>query len=506
MADPLRLRGRAEEGLIAPTRSLTRDAPLKAFNCDRFTVPLPEWHRFPMIKYARLRERIEASGLIAPADLVIPHAATDDELLLAHDAEYVRKVSAGLLTKDEVRTLGFPWTASLVERSRRSVGASIEAARLAFEDGVAVNLAGGTHHAYRDHGAGFCVFNDAAVAARVILDEGKATRVLIVDCDVHQGDGTASIFANDPTVFTFSIHGAMNYPLQKQSKRSRRRAGRRHPGRGVPGGPLGRARDRDRTVQARPGDLSGRGRSVHLRPPGPAPGLEGRPGRARPPGLRPLPVRGPAGRGVAMAGGYAEDVNDTVDIHYQTVVEAVAIAPGWPNQLRRSITTPKSGGAAHPPCPTGLPPMGATMSRYELLIESIRPTRDRPRESSALPLDRDRRWAPSLHGAPRLRGLGFHDPAQVAPARPDLCGPPLGSHSRPRGSPPGQCHRPRRGERRRWPRGFRQPLRVLSRGHDPGRRRRRADRAVPRRDPRRRAGRIRARHVRDPRRRPGVSS
>jgi acetoin utilization deacetylase AcuC-like enzyme len=123
-----------------------------------------------MIKYTRLRERIEASGLIAPEDLLTPHAATDDELLLAHDAAYIQKMVAGSLTPDEIRALGFPWTGSLVERSRRSVGATIEASRLAFDEGVAVNLAGGTHHAYRDHGAGFCVFNDAAVAARVIQE------------------------------------------------------------------------------------------------------------------------------------------------------------------------------------------------------------------------------------------------------------------------------------------------------------------------------------------------
>jgi acetoin utilization deacetylase AcuC-like enzyme len=298
---------------------------LKAFACDRFTVPLPEWHRFPMIKYARLRERIEASGVIAPEDLRIPEPATDDELTLAHDPEYVRKASAGLLSKDEVRAIGFPWTASLVERSRRSVGATIEACRLAFDDGLAVNLAGGTHHAYRDHGAGFCVFNDAAVAARVIQQEGQAVRVLIVDCDVHQGDGTASIFADDPTVFTFSIHGAMNYPLEKQASDLDVE--------------LADGAQDDAYLEALEQGLalaierSKADLAIYLA--GADPFIFDRLGRLRvsKEGLaaRDRLVFGrcrAAGLPVAltMAGGYAEEVSDTVDIHYQTVVEAARSA------------------------------------------------------------------------------------------------------------------------------------------------------------------------------------
>jgi acetoin utilization deacetylase AcuC-like enzyme len=298
---------------------------LKAFNCDKFRVPLPEWHRFPMIKYTRLREKIEANGLIAPEDLLTPHAATDEELLLAHDAAYIQKMMAGTLTPDEIRTLGFPWTGSLVERSRRSVGATIEASRAAFEDGVAVNLAGGTHHAYRDHGAGFCVFNDAAVAARVIQEEGKAQRVLIVDCDVHQGDGTASIFNDDPTVFTFSIHGAMNYPLQKQTSDLdvEMADGAQDPA-------YLEALENGLTlaIERAKADLV-----IYLA--GADPYIYDRLGRLRisKDGLAlrdrlvfekcrnaGLPVA------VAMAGGYAEEVSDTVEIHYRTVVEAVAFA------------------------------------------------------------------------------------------------------------------------------------------------------------------------------------
>ena len=298
---------------------------MKAFTCDRFTVPLPEWHRFPMVKYARLRERIEADGLIVPGDLRTPHAATDEDLLLAHDAEYLRKVAGGLLSKDEIRALGFPWTGSLVERSRRSVGATIEACRLAFEDGLAVNLAGGTHHAYRDHGAGFCVFNDAAVAARVIQEEGRAHRVLIVDCDVHQGDGTASIFADDPTVFTFSIHGALNYPLQKQASDLDVELDD-----GAQDDAYLDALDRGLGLAL---ERAGADLAIYLA--GADPYIYDRLGRLRVSrdGLaeRDRRVLGRCrGAGlpvaIAMAGGYAEDVEDTVDIHYRTVVEAVAFA------------------------------------------------------------------------------------------------------------------------------------------------------------------------------------
>ncbi len=277
-----------------------------------------------MIKYTRLREKIEASALIAPDDLLTPHAATDDELLLAHDAAYIQKMVAGSLTPDEIRTLGFPWTGSLIERSRRSVGATIEACRVAFEEGVAVNLAGGTHHAYRDHGAGFCVFNDSAVAARVIQDEGKAQRVLIVDCDVHQGDGTASIFANDPTVFTFSIHGTLNYPLEKQTSDLDVELED-----GARDDSYLEALEKGLTLAI---DRAKADLAIYLA--GADPFIYDRLGRLRvsKAGLAErdkmvfdlcrkagLPVA------VTMAGGYAEEVNDTVDIHYQTVAEA----KGW---------------------------------------------------------------------------------------------------------------------------------------------------------------------------------
>lgn len=177
-------------------------------------LPLPEKHRFPMSKYRRLRERA-AAELVPPAELCEPPAASDEELGRAHTRDYIERVSTGQLTPAEVRRIGFPWSPQMVERSRRSSGATIAACRAALVDGYAANLAGGTHHAFADAGEGFCVFNDSAVAARAMQAEGLARRVVILDCDVHQGNGTASIFQDDPTVFTFSIHGGRNFPLRK---------------------------------------------------------------------------------------------------------------------------------------------------------------------------------------------------------------------------------------------------------------------------------------------------
>jgi acetoin utilization deacetylase AcuC-like enzyme len=190
---------------------------VKAFTSDQFVLPLPEGHKFPMSKYEALRRRVAASGIVAPADLREPAAATDEQLHRVHDPGYVRRVREGLLDERELRRIGFPWSPAMVERSLRSAGATVEACRAALSEGVAVNLAGGTHHAFADRGEGFCVFNDSAVAARAMQAEGRASRVVVIDCDVHQGNGTAAIFAGDPTVFTFSIHGAGNFPYRKEA-------------------------------------------------------------------------------------------------------------------------------------------------------------------------------------------------------------------------------------------------------------------------------------------------
>jgi len=189
---------------------------MRLYPSDSFELPLPEGHSFPAGKYRRLRERLEAAAAAgAPLTFRLPHAATDEELLRVHDAEYVRRVVTGTLSRDEIRRIGFPWSEELVERSRRSTGAAVDAAAAALAEGVAASLAGGTHHAGRDFGEGYCVFNDTAVAAREMQARGAVRRVLIVDCDVHQGNGTAAIFADDETVFTLSIHGERNFPLRK---------------------------------------------------------------------------------------------------------------------------------------------------------------------------------------------------------------------------------------------------------------------------------------------------
>jgi len=179
---------------------------------DRYVLPLPAGHRFPMRKYAALRERVRR---LAPERLREPPAADDGALGRVHAPAYIDAVTNGRLDAAAQRRIGFPWTPAMVERSRRSAGATMAACRSALVHGVGVNLAGGTHHAHRDFGAGFCVFNDAAVAARAMQVEAGVDRVLIVDLDVHQGDGTADILGDEPAVFTFSMHGERNYPVRK---------------------------------------------------------------------------------------------------------------------------------------------------------------------------------------------------------------------------------------------------------------------------------------------------
>jgi acetoin utilization deacetylase AcuC-like enzyme len=190
---------------------------VKAFYSDRFVLPLPDGHKFPMAKYAGLRERILAEGIVQPDDLHEAPAAAWEDLLLVHDRAYVDAVAAGTLPREIQRRIGFPWSPEMVERSRRSVGATIAAARAALDDGAAANLAGGTHHSFADRGEGFCVFNDVAVGARVLQRDRDARRIAVVDLDVHQGNGTAAIFAGDASVFTFSMHGEKNFPFRKES-------------------------------------------------------------------------------------------------------------------------------------------------------------------------------------------------------------------------------------------------------------------------------------------------
>ena len=181
---------------------------------------LPPGHRFPMGKYELLRQRLAAE--MPQLGLHLADAATEGELALVHTPLYIESVFQGSLPPAAQREIGFPWSEGMVERARRSVGATIMAARTAFKEGVAANLAGGTHHAYADKGGGFCVFNDVAVAARLMQAEWsrqqrRPLQVAVMDLDVHQGNGTAHIFRDDPTVFTLSLHGAKNFPFRKEA-------------------------------------------------------------------------------------------------------------------------------------------------------------------------------------------------------------------------------------------------------------------------------------------------
>ncbi|HEY1058613.1 MAG TPA: histone deacetylase [Limnobacter sp.] len=193
---------------------------IEAFYTDEFVLPLPAGHRFPMQKYRMLRDKV--SEYKKEIQLKKPAAATQGQLALAHCPNYIDRVMNGLLSAKEQQLIGFPWSPAMVERSLRSVGASVEAFRSALQHGASVNLAGGTHHAKQAEGAGFCVFNDIVVGARVAQTEAlqrhskRCLNVLVVDLDVHQGDGTAALCRNDPSIFTFSMHGASNFPFKKE--------------------------------------------------------------------------------------------------------------------------------------------------------------------------------------------------------------------------------------------------------------------------------------------------
>jgi acetoin utilization deacetylase AcuC-like enzyme len=189
---------------------------LKIFYTDSFAIPLPQDHSFPMGKYALLRKRIAKSLRFTSHELCIPRAATDIEICRCHEQDYLIRFRKGQLDAKEIRPIGLPWSPELVERARRSAGATIEAGFAALDDGVAVHLGGGTHHAFSDQGQGYCIFNDSAIAVRALQAETHIRRVLIVDGDVHQGNGTAALLQKDSRVFTFSIHGKNNFPFRKE--------------------------------------------------------------------------------------------------------------------------------------------------------------------------------------------------------------------------------------------------------------------------------------------------
>ena len=189
---------------------------MRIYYSDHHPIPLPEGHRFPSSKYARLHQAVVGAHL-SGVQMVPAQPATHDQLSLVHTTDYLQRMLHGQMTEKEMRRIGFPWSTDLIERSLSTVGGTICACRAALNDGVAVNLAGGTHHAYPDHGEGYCVFNDTAVAGRVLQAEGLIERLVILDCDVHQGNGSAATFADDPSVFTFSIHGQKNFPFHKET-------------------------------------------------------------------------------------------------------------------------------------------------------------------------------------------------------------------------------------------------------------------------------------------------
>jgi acetoin utilization deacetylase AcuC-like enzyme len=193
---------------------------MQVFYATQFVLPLPAGHRFPMGKYQLLRDRLAAE--VPEVQLMQAEAASDGELALVHTPAYIQAITDGTAPSGVMREIGFPWSPAMADRARRSVGATIAACRVAQKEGVAANIAGGTHHAHADRGGGFCVFNDAAVAARLMQAEAARTRrrplrVAVIDLDVHQGNGTARIFQGDPTVFTLSLHGQKNFPFRKEA-------------------------------------------------------------------------------------------------------------------------------------------------------------------------------------------------------------------------------------------------------------------------------------------------
>ncbi len=302
---------------------------MRVFYSDIYTIRLPEGHRFPMIKYQLLYEAVRAAGLVRDADLQTAQAASDEEILRAHDRDYLERLTVGQLTAKEIRRIGLPWSPELVARARHSVGGTIAACRAALEDGLAVNLAGGTHHAFRDHGQGYCVLNDVVIAARAMEAEGRVRQVLVVDCDVHQGNGTAAMAQGDASILTFSIHSESNFPLFKEQSDLDV---------ALPDG----TGDEDylaaldaglaQILARADGELA-----VYLA--GADPFYEDRLGNLA------LTKDGLARRdrfvlercreaglavAVVMAGGYSPRVQDIVDIHLQTVHVAAELAPCWP--------------------------------------------------------------------------------------------------------------------------------------------------------------------------------
>ena len=290
---------------------------MRVFYCDHFVLPLPDGHRFPMAKYSLLRARVAAE---CDAEMLVPEGATDEDLRRVHGPGYVRRVAGGTLTTDELGRIGFPWSPELVERSRRSVGGTMSAGAAALRDGVSVNLAGGTHHAFADRGEGFCVFNDVAVAVRALQSRDPTLTCAVLDLDVHQGNGTAAIFADDASVFTLSAHGANNFPFRKHASDldvplpdgadddTFLRAVERSVRRALSGGP-------DLAFYVAGADAYRHDRLGRL-------GVSKAGMAERDRLVFDLCAEAGAPVAVVMSGGYAADIDDTVDIHFETVRRA----------------------------------------------------------------------------------------------------------------------------------------------------------------------------------------
>jgi len=297
---------------------------MKVFYSDHFVLPLPEDHRFPMVKYSMLRERVAQDGICGPGELLTPRAVTDEEILRAHAPDYLGRVVSGTLTDKEMRRIGFPWSEKMVERSRRASGGTLGACIAALDEGFAANLAGGTHHAFSDRGEGYCVLNDSAIAARAVQAAGLVKRLVIIDTDVHQGNGTAEILQGDPSVFTYSIHGAKNFPFHKEESDLDAPL---HDG----AGDTEFLATLEENLEAAL-DAADAGLAIYLAGADP---FEGdRLGRlsVTKSGLaerdrivleacrkRAVPVA------ITMAGGYANEVEDTVDVHFQSIRRAAGL-------------------------------------------------------------------------------------------------------------------------------------------------------------------------------------
>ena len=300
---------------------------MKLYYCDPFDIPLPESHRFPLEKYTLLRKQLTGDGSVDPRDFHLAKAATRDDILRVHDAGYIRKLEQGNLSAKEMRRIGFPWSPQLVERAKRSAGATVQACRSALNDGLAASLSGGTHHAFKNHGEGYCILNDTVIAARTLQARTETWQILILDCDVHQGNGTAALVADDPNLLTVSIHGKNNFPYRKEKS------------------------DLDIELNDHTGDTeylhalrSGLDRSLEMIEPelviylaGADPYHDDRFGRLA------LTKSGLADRdrlvleqfaakhipvAITMAGGYARHIQDTVDIHVQTIQIALEVHRG----------------------------------------------------------------------------------------------------------------------------------------------------------------------------------